>query len=115
MALQNIITGSIVAGNTSTNPIQVNELSLIGLTTGSNITATALTFLVSTDGVTYTPLYDSTSTEVSLTVTTAARSYALKPDIFYGWNFLKVVEGTSASNVAQKTVNTILSLNAKAI
>lgn len=115
MALQNVTTGSIVVGNTTTNPIKLNELNAVGITTGSNITATTLTFLVSVDGTTYTPLYDSASTEVSLTVTTAARSYSLSPGVFYPWNFVKIVEGTSASNVAQKTVTTFIDLNAKMI
>jgi hypothetical protein len=64
-----------------------------------------LTFLVSLDGVTFYPAYDETSTEISLTTTTAARAYRLHPSLIM-WPWLKVREGTSASAVAQKTVDT---------
>lgn len=107
----NYISGSIVVGQTTSNALILGENKTpLGITTGSNITATALTFLVSTDGLTYYPLYDNTSTEVSLTVTTAARAYSMQPLNTWSWRYLKVREGNSASAVAQKTVDTLFTL-----
>ncbi len=112
MPYQRFISGSIVVGQTTTNPIQLNEGILVGFTTGSNITATALTFLVSKDGTdTYLPLYDSTGTEVSFTVTTAARSYSTDIKTMLPWRWIKLREGTSASAVTQKVVDTLVTFN----
>jgi hypothetical protein len=104
---EKFLSGSIVVGNTTSNPIQVNNFIFAGLTTGSSLTGTTLSFLVSNDGTNYYPLYDNTSTEVTLTVTTAARAYALNPNNFYPWNFIKVREGNSASQVAQASANAL--------
>jgi hypothetical protein len=110
---QTIITGSFVVGNSTTNPIVLGELNSLGITTGSNLTGTSMTFLVSTDNITYTPLYNKDSTEVSLTITAAARSYALDPATFYTWPYVKGRLGTSASAVLQQTVNSLVYFNAK--
>ena len=109
-------SGSVVIGQTTSNAIFLNEnVTPVAITTGSDITATTLTFLVSNDGVNYNSLYDDTSTEVSITVTSAARSYRLNPLNFWPFNSLKVREGTSASAVAQKTSNAPSKLVAKTL
>ena len=115
MSLQFIVTGSFVVGQTITNSVTLNECSLVGITTGSNLTGTAMTFTVSDDGSSFFPLYDNTSIEVSLTITTAARSYSLSPSVFFPWNFVKARLGTSASAVAQTTVNSFVDFNMKKI
>lgn len=107
----NYKSGSIVVGQTRSNAIILGENNTpVGITTGSNITGTALTFLVSNDNITYLPLYNSDSTEISLTVTTAARSYELQPLETWGWRFMKIREGNSASSVAQATVDTLFTV-----
>jgi hypothetical protein len=113
MSWQKITTGSIVVGQTQSNAIQLNEGTLCGITTGSNVTGTVMTFMVSDDGTSFFPLYDPTSTEVSLTITTAARAYSLSLQNFYPWNFVKARLGNSASSVAQATVNTFIDFNFK--
>jgi hypothetical protein len=115
MSLQFEVSGSIVVGQSQSNAVKLNELTAVGLTTGSNITASTLSFLVSTDGNTFYPLYDSTSTEVTISASSVARSYTLDPAVFYPWNFLKVREGNSASAVLQATVNTLFTINSKLI
>ena len=108
------ISGSIVAGQTTSSRFILGETNTpIGITTGSNITGTKLSFLVSNDNITYLPLYDATSTEVSLTVTTAARAYELEPLNTWAWRFMKVYAGVSASAVAQavSTYFTIITKN----
>jgi hypothetical protein len=104
-------SASIVIGATTSNPIVLNEMTPVALmTSASVVTGTAITFLVSTDGNTYVPLYDETSTEVSLTNTTAARAWSLPVKNFLGWTFMKVRLGTSASAKAQATYDAPISL-----
>ena len=98
------VSASIVIGNTTTNPIQLNSwVPTAIISTGSVITGTSLTFVVSDDGDTYYSLYDDTSTEISLTFAGSPRAYKLNPSNFWGWNFMKIREGTSASAKAQAT------------
>jgi len=113
MSLQFIVTGSFVIGNTTTNPIVLNELTLTGITTGSNLSGSLVSFLVSNDNTTYAPLYNDSSVEVTLNVTTAARSYALDSKNFFPWSFVKLRQGASASAIAQTTVNSFVDFSLK--
>ena len=110
----NYLSASVVVGQTTSNRIILGENNTpVGITTGSNITGTVLTFLVSNDNITYVPLYDDTSTEDSLTVTTDARAYSFLPTQTWPWRFIKIREGNSASAVAQATVNTLFTIVSK--
>jgi hypothetical protein len=113
MSLQSIITGTFSIGQSQTGIIQLNELTLCGLTTGSNLSGSVLSFLVSLDGSNFYPLYDSSSAEVTISVSAASRAYAVDPSSFYSWNFIKLREGTSASAVLQATVNSTVQFSAK--
>lgn len=100
------IPDNFLIGQTTSGSISLNAGMLTGITiTGSKVTGTSITFTVSQDGSNFYPLYDSDSTEVSLTVTTAARSYNVEPRIFIGWPWVKARLGNSASAVAQATAN----------
>ena len=104
-------SASIVVGNTTSNAIVLNEMTPVALmTTGSVITGTSITFVVSTDGTTYVPLYDETTTEVSLTFAGSPRAWNLPVKSFLGWTFMKVRLGTSASAKAQATYDAPVSL-----
>lgn len=106
MAFRNVITGSFMIGESETSPILMNENTLVGLTvTGSYLTASEITFLVSTDGVDYYPMYDSASAELSLTTGSYARSYSLDAESFFAWDYIKAREGTSTSAVNQTAGN----------
>ena len=106
MAQRRTIASSFVVGQTTSDAITLNNSTLMGVTiSGSKITGTKMTFLVSTDGSNYYSLYDDASTEVSLTVTTAARSHIVDPKLFLPWSFVKARLGTSASAVAQAVAN----------
>ena len=99
-------TYTIPVGQTTSGSIYLNEGALTGLyISGSVITSTTLTFLASNDnGINFGALYDSDSTEVSLSVTSASiRSYALNPADFMSFDVIKLRLGTSASAVAQAT------------
>jgi hypothetical protein len=107
MTVLSTISGSIVIGQSQSNALVLGENHApVAITTGSNITATTLTFLTSNDNVTFTPLYDNTGTEVSLTSGSFARTYALDVTTFYNSAYLKLRGGTSASAVNQTAVNT---------
>ena len=100
------ISGSFVVGNTTTNPVQLNARNLSGITiTGSCITGTSMTFLVSTDGTNFYPLYSDSSAEISLTTGSFARSYNVNSLDFAPWGWVKARLGNSASAVAQATYN----------
>ena len=107
----NYFSGSVGVGDTTSRPFNLGENKTpVGFTTGSNISGSLISFLVSNDGVTYVPLYDETSTEVSFTITTAARGYILEPQNSWPWKFMKIRLGTSASSKAQAAVTTNFTL-----
>jgi hypothetical protein len=101
-----VTSASIVVGQSTSNPIVLNSYTPSNLSTSASVvTGTTITFLVSHDGTNYMPLYDDTSTEVSLTAAASARAWGLKPGAFFGWSYLKVRLGTSASAKLQATYN----------
>lgn len=106
-----ITDATILIGNTQSNSIFLNETVPTGfIVSGSVITGSLVSFLVSTDNTNFYPLYDNTSTEVSLVVTSASRAYSLSPEAFMGWGFVKFRLGTSASAKAQATYNAELKI-----
>lgn len=99
---KNIAT--VVVDDTESGIIYLNETVPTGfIVSGSVITGSLVSFLVSSDGVNFYPLYDSSSSEVSLAVSTTPKAYNLNPEVFMGWNFIKTRLGTSGSAKAQKT------------
>jgi hypothetical protein len=95
---------TITIGNTESNIISANERAATGfIVSGSTTTGSLVSFLVSNDGTNFYPLYDSSSTEVSIIVSTTPKAYSLNPEVFMGWNFIKIRLGTSASAKAQAT------------
>jgi hypothetical protein len=100
-------SGTFVVGQSQTSFVKLNDKVLTGIIiSGSTTTGSLVTFLVSNDNITFYPLYDSTSAEVSLTVTDAARAYNLNPEVFMAWNYIKARLGTSASAVLQTDQDT---------
>lgn len=112
MASKIIMTSaSIIIGATTSGSITLNQMTPVALmTSASVITGTSITFLVSTDNSTYVPLYDETSTEVSLTFSGSPRAWGLPIKNLFGWPFMKVRLGTSASAKAQATYNAPITL-----
>lgn len=102
-----IFTAGSTATGTQTGVVTLNERTLTGfIVSASTITGTKISFIVSRNNVDFYPLYDSDSTEVVLTVTSACRAYNLNPTTFMPWDHVKARLGTSASGVAQATYNT---------
>ena len=106
MALRDVITGNFVIGQSQTNSILMNENTLVGvIVTGSYLTASEITFLVSDDNTTFYPMYDSSSAELSITTGSYARGYSLDAESFFAWDYIKARQGNSASPVNQITKN----------
>ena len=99
-------TATIAISTTTSAAIQMQGLSLVGIQLPAAFTGTALTFQVSVDGVTYQPLYTSTS-GTALSYTVAAGHYvAINPQDFYGANYIKIISGSSEA--AARTLSVIL-------
>lgn len=106
---QKVVVSSVttIAISTSTSAaIQMQGLNLVGIQLPAAFTGTAITFTVSVDGVTYQPLYTSTS-GTALSYTVAQGHYvAINPQDFYGANYIKIISGSSEA--AARTFSVIL-------
>jgi len=103
MAFKQIITETIAIGESQSGILLTNEGTLVGLSfTSGSISASQISFLGSTDGVAFYPLYDKSGAEVTLPVV-KLRSYALSEENFSAWDYIKIREGISASPVLQAT------------
>lgn len=89
------ITVTILSGATTSDEAAMPAgATLIAVGTPAALTSTALTFTAATvSGGTFKAVYDE-STAYSLTVSTS-RHVAVKPSVFAGVKFLKVVGGSS--------------------
>jgi hypothetical protein len=105
--MKKTVSGTFAVGSSETAVIQLNELyTLTGITiTGSVITGSLVTILGSVDGTNFYSAYNSSSTELSLTVTSASRTYAVDPNAFLPYDFIKARLGTSGSAKLQATYN----------
>jgi hypothetical protein len=99
------VNKTFVVGQSETEVVFMNERVLTAfVVTGSTLSSTNITFLVSASGsTTFYPLYDDAGAEVTLTSGSYARAYNLNPDEFMAWDFVKARLGTSASAVNQAT------------
>lgn len=89
-------TATIAISSSTSSAIPITGKVILGLVVPSAITGTAFTFTVSHDGTTYQALYDTTNTQVSLTVA-ASRNYDL-PSELASWPYFKIVSnGTEAA------------------
>jgi hypothetical protein len=97
---------TFIVGQSETTAITMNERALTGLVVSGNvISGSLISFLVSNDGTNYYPLLDNNSTEISLVVSTTPKAYALSPELFLAWDFIKARLGTSSSAVNQASAN----------
>lgn len=95
---------TVAVGSTESNTIYLNETIPTGfVVSGSVVTGSLVSFLVSNDNINFYPLHDSTNTEISLTVSTTPKAYSLNPETFMGWSYIKIRLGTSASSKVQAT------------
>lgn len=86
-------TATIANGQTVSDAIDISDTVALGLVMPAAFTGTTLTFQVSADNSTFQALYDSTNTQVSLTVA-VSRSYDLPAELA-SWPFFKIVSGSA--------------------
>jgi len=101
-------TWTILAGAPGggvSNAIDLKGVAGGGYQIPAAITNTTATFQVSADGTTYTPLRDSSNSDVTRTIA-ASKAYAL-PDELFGWRYAKLV--LNGNEAADRTI--LLSLS----
>lgn len=94
----------IASSGTTSAAIAAKGMSLVGVQLPATVTSTAMTFTVSSDGVTYVPLYNSAGA-VSYTIA-SGRFIAINPVDFYGATYFKIVMGSSEA--ASRSLTAIL-------
>ena len=90
----------------STTNINLNGMRLFGIVMPAAWTAANLTFQASADGTTYSNMYNSDGTELTVTASTSRYIY-LDPAIFASVQFLKIRSGTAGTPVNQEAARTI--------
>jgi hypothetical protein len=105
---KSLLSADVVIANGGTTSaslvLPVNRIPL-AIITPSAMTGTALTFNVSFDGQTFTPLfYESTAYSITIS-TSVARQYALNRAAFEGVKFLQIVSGST--ELALRTLKVI--------
>lgn len=95
---KNLLSADVVIANGGTTSaslaLPTNRIPL-AIVTPSAMTGTSLTFAVSFDGQTFTPLfYESTSYSITIS-TSVSRQYALNRNAFEGVRFLQVISGST--------------------
>jgi hypothetical protein len=96
-----------IAISTTTSPaVDCGGFVLCGIQLPAVLTGTAISFLASADGVTYQPLFNTTTgTLLSYTVTEATFQ-AINPQDFQGVNYFKIV--SNETEVAARTFHCAL-------
>lgn len=97
-------TATILSGATSSDAVQLNGYGMVGIILPATLTSTAMTFTGSQDGSTYTALYNTSGTQLSITVA-ASRIVLFVPGDFVGINYLKLVAGSAEG--ADRTISVI--------
>ena len=78
----------------TSDAIQLNGFGIVGVEMPSALTSTTMTFTGSQDGVTYSALYNTSGSQLSVTVA-ASRIILFTPGDLIGVNYIKLVMGTA--------------------
>lgn len=85
---------TIASGQTVSGAIDLQGLVLVQIIMPAAFTGTAITFQSSINDVTYQALYNSSNSQMSITVA-ASRNYNIAPVDFAGCRYLKLVSGSA--------------------
>lgn len=90
------------SGTTSTALTLPESYYLAGIIKDTTLdTSIAVTFTVSMDNVTYSPLYDTAGVAVSYTVQAAtAEAITIPPTVFYPWKYIKFVVADAQTGIS---------------
>lgn len=106
-------TTTILSGASLSSVVSLPEgMFLSGVQIPSAWTTANLTFQVSIDGATYTDVYDSFGSEITVTVGGASRFVNLIPQEWAGFRHFKIRSGTTGTPVNQagdRTLNLSIS------
>ena len=101
----------IADGQTVSATAEVGGAPLTAIQTPAGMTGTTLTFNGSFDGTTFFPIRDTSNADISVTVDTTARIYALKTDDFAGIPYIQVVSGSAESGAKTIKLVSVAALN----
>jgi len=89
-------TVTIANNATESDALNVGAIGqvVVGIVTPATLTGVAFTFKASVDGSTYVPVYDTSGSAYTVTVSTS-RYIPLPPATFAGITYLKVVSGST--------------------
>ena len=94
-------TAVVANGGTISTPFAVDGMARGSFSIPAALTSVAVTFQISNDqGVTYTALYNSSNTQISITVA-ASRAYPLPAELF-GATYARMVFGSAEG--AERTI-----------
>lgn len=102
-------TVTIAGGASLSAAVDLGDRRIMGIVMPASWTAAGITFQVSTDGSSYSNLYDGSGVEVSLSVD-ANRAVALGADtwtLLAPWRYIKLRSGTATTPVSQAADRTI--------
>lgn len=85
---------TIASSAQTSDSIALNGFGMVGLILPSALTSTTMTFTGSQDDSTYTALYNTSGSQLSITVA-ASRLILFTPGDFVGINYIKLVSGTA--------------------
>lgn len=90
-------TWTIANNATVSDGLDMGVGELVGIIMPAAFTGASITFQVSQDDSTYQALYDSSNSQVSITVS-ASRTYSLKQDVranLSKWRYVKIVSASA--------------------
>jgi hypothetical protein len=98
-------TATILSGQTESSAIDVLGKVLVGIITPAALTGTAFTLKVSQDGTTFRDYYNTSGSQVSITVGTN-RHIGIVSNDFGGIRWIKLVSGSAEG--ADRNITVIL-------
>jgi hypothetical protein len=87
-------TATILSGQTTSDAIDLQGRPLVGMILPAAFTGSTITFTISVDNSTFTAVYNTANTQLSVTVT-QGRAYLFSPGDLVGVRYLKLVSGSS--------------------
>jgi hypothetical protein len=113
--MKKYVSGSIAVGQSKTDPIVGNSFSIIGVRTGSSVTASAFYIEASHDGVRYDALKNDSGSVVTFVTTPLSYNTIVfsNQGICSAFDFIKICSGTSASATLQSgsPLNLVIALS----
>lgn len=109
MAPRRTLTTATIAINTSlSGAVDLGAgQSLVGIQVPAAWTAAPISLQVSADGVTYTPLYNSSGALVQQATPAVSCGYNLPAAEMMGWRYIKIQSGVPGTTVNQLAARTI--------